>query len=118
MHGIPVDLDITFLHNSELIQVCLSLSSLQFNFHPIGSILVEGNWELLSVEGICIDHYQDTSNRSPYLLHHLLGQKIIGSEVFAPKYFALRFENGEILRVFDSSKEYESFSIQPGGIFV
>jgi hypothetical protein len=30
----------------------------------------------------------------------------------------LRFDNGYTLRVFDHSTQYESFSIQPGDIYV
>jgi hypothetical protein len=92
----------------------------QFHFHPAGSISVEGAWELLTADGTCIDHHQgrDGSDRPPYQLHRLLGHRVVGSEVCPPEWFALRFENGEVLRVFDDSAQYESFSIQPGKILV
>jgi hypothetical protein len=48
----------------------------------------------------------------------LLGRRIAGSEVAAPDWFALRFEGGDVLRVFDHSSQYESFQIEPGGIIV
>lgn len=38
--------------------------------------------------------------------------------VHAPDWFELRFEGGLAPRVFDDSEQYESFSIQPGDIFV
>jgi hypothetical protein len=43
---------------------------------------------------------------------------VAASEVSAPAWFALRFEGGEVLRVFDDSPQYESFQIEPGGIIV
>lgn len=118
MYGVPVDLDLSFLHGAELIQVCLGQHQLQFHFHPVGSISVEGGWELRDAAGVRIDgHWQDP-DRPPYQLHRPLGRRVARSEVAAPERFALTFEGGEVLRVFDDSPQYESFSIQPGNIFV
>jgi hypothetical protein len=118
VYGVPSDLDLSFLHGTELIQVCVGLNQLQFHFHPTGSISVEGGWELRDANGVRIDGRDDGPDRPPLQVHRLLGGRVAGSEVFAPKWFALRFEGGEILRVFDDSAQYESFSIQPGNIFV
>jgi hypothetical protein len=38
--------------------------------------------------------------------------------VSAPEWFALRFQGGDVLRVFDHSPHYESFQLEPGGIIV
>jgi hypothetical protein len=43
---------------------------------------------------------------------------VVDTEVSAPRWFALRFNGGEVLRVFDDSEQFESFSIQPGSIIV
>ena len=118
MYGVPADLDLNFLHGAQLTQVCLSQYQLQFHFHPAGNISVQGNWELCDAAGAVIDAHDDSASRPPYQLHHLLGQQVVGSEVSAPDWFALRFANGEVLRVFDDDEHYESFSIQPGNIFV
>jgi hypothetical protein len=118
MYGVPADLDLAFLHGGELIQVCLGLHEVQFHFHPTGSISVQGGWELLAPDGVCMDRSDDGPDRLPYELHRLLGHRVVGGEVFAPEWFALRFDGGEVLRVFDDSAQYESFSIQPGNIYV
>jgi hypothetical protein len=47
-----------------------------------------------------------------------LGQKVVGVRVQAPDWFELHFANGVVLRILDDSRQYESFSIQPGDIFV
>jgi hypothetical protein len=118
MYGVPGDLDLSFLHGTVLIQVCLGQYQLQFHFHPVGSILVESGWELRDAAGTRIDGHHEGPERPPYQLHRLLGCRVVGSEVSAPGWFALVFEGGEVLRVFDDSAQYESFSIQPGNIFV
>jgi hypothetical protein len=48
----------------------------------------------------------------------LLGQLVVSSQIDPPRSFSLRFGNGLVLRVFDNSPQYESFSIQPGDIHV
>jgi len=118
MYGVPANLDLTFLHDAVLIQVCLSQYELQFHFHPIGWIQVESGWELLDETGNRIDGHCDPAERQSHLLHGLLGRRVVRSEVSAPNWFALIFEGGMVLRVFDDSEQYESFSIQPGNIFV
>ena len=118
MYGVPQNLDIAFLHGASVIQVCLSQHQIQLHFHPVGSISIEGRWELHDANDFRIDRSHDTPNRPPYQLHRLLGQHVAATEVAAPGSFSLRFETGELLRVFDDSKQFESFSIQPGDIFV
>lgn len=118
MHGVPSGLNLTFLHEAELIQVCLGVYQLQFHFHPVGSIFVEGGWELLDAAGTRLDSRHEGLDRPPYQFHRLLGRRVIGSEVSAPAWFVLRFENGDILRIFDDSPQHESFQIEPGGVVV
>jgi hypothetical protein len=119
VHGVPADLDLTFLNGAELIQVCLGQYQLVFQFHPAHSISVEGSWDLLDSTGALIDgakRSDDWRDRPPYHLHRLLGRRVTDAEVAAPEWFALRFESGESLRIFDDSDQYESFSI--GGLYV
>jgi hypothetical protein len=58
------------------------------------------------------------NERSTYKVHRLLGKRVTGHDLNAPESFKLHFENGLALTVFDDSDRYESFSIQPGDIFV
>jgi hypothetical protein len=118
MYGVPVNLDLTFLHGAGLTQVCLGQHQVQFHFHPVGSIFVEGYWEFLGPTGEQIDHSYEEPERPPYQLHRLLSRAVVGSEVSAPEWFALRFSGGEVLKIFDDSPMYESFQIQPGNIIV
>ena len=119
MHGVPRNLDLGFLRGTILVQVCIGQYDVQFNFHPEGKVSVLGKWELANGSGEQLDrNFPDGSKRPPYQLHRLLGHRVVGSEVDAPRSFTLIFDSGDILRVFDDSKEYESFEIQPSGIYV
>jgi hypothetical protein len=118
MYGVPNGLDLNFLHGSELIQVCLGVHQVQFHFHPVGTIAVEGEWELLRADGSALDRSEPAPRTLPFQLHRLLGQRVTRTQVDPPTSIAVWFESGELLRVYDSSKEYESFTIQPGDIVV
>ena len=109
MYGVPANLDLAFLHGAELIQVCLGQYQVQFHFHPVGSLSVEGDWELIGKRGATLDRNEPAPRSRPFQLHKLLGQRVAGIQVTAPDWIALRFDNGLLLRVFDSSKEFESF---------
>ena len=118
MYGVPANLDLTFLHGASLIQICLGQFQVQFHFHPVGRIYVEGGWELLGAAGETLDRSYDETDRPPYELHRLLGEEVTSTEILAPDWFSITFDSGLVLRVFDDSEAYESFQIQPGDLVV
>ncbi len=126
MYGVPQDLDLSRFVGATLIQVCLGEFQVQFHFQAAGGvgsegmlcIGVEGRWGLHDRSGRILDRAGPNSDREAYRLHRLLGHAVEGAELDAPRSFALRFAGGEVLRIFDDSDQYESFSIQPGNIFV
>ena len=120
MHGVPADLDLTFLQGATLEQVCIGAYQFWFHFDPVGTIAVEGEWELRDAAGNLMDRFidQNVTDRGPFEIHRLLGRQVVATEVAAPTSIALRFDNGLELRIFDSSPQYESFSIQPGNIYI
>jgi hypothetical protein len=120
VHGVPPDLDLSPFIGATLERIDLGKWILHFRFamQPAGSIAVEGEWELLDHDGEVIDRQQEPSERAAYHLHHLLLQDVTAFEVHAPQWFSLTFNNGMILKVYDDSKQYESFAIQPGNIYI
>jgi hypothetical protein len=116
MYGVPMDLDLAFLHGAEVIQVCLGQYQVQLHFAPTASIFIQGGWELRDATAtqISCPQYGPSPRFDP--LHQLLGRRVVSTEVMPPKWFGLQFDGGENLRVFDDSKEFESFQIEPGGI--
>jgi hypothetical protein len=111
MYGVPADLDLSVLRGAELIQVCLGRFDIQFQFHPIGHVLVTGGWELFDETGVLIGCGVQEGSRPPFQLHRLLGEKIVGISIHAPTYLELVFSNGDTLRLVDNSEQYESFTI-------
>jgi hypothetical protein len=111
MYGVPAGLDLSFLHGAELIQIRLGVFEVIFCFHTDITFACSGNsWDLFDGAGACIDSGLPFP-RPPYQLHRLLGQRVIGTDVAAPRHLDLIFESGERLRVMDTSPEYESFTI-------
>ena len=118
MYGVPTNLDLQRFVGAMLIQVALGEFQVQFRFHPEGEIAVEGHWELRDQSGYLVDQAQPTHEREGYRVHRVIGRKVVASLVDAPTSITLKFDSGHRLQIFDSSREYESFSIQPGDVFV
>jgi hypothetical protein len=118
MYGVPANLDLTQFIDATLEQVCIGQFQVQFHFHPVGSIGVEGDWKLQGPDGSIVDQNQENENREVFRLHQLLGKRVVRTSVDPPRSLTLHFELGHELWVFDNSEQFESFSIQPGNIFV
>jgi hypothetical protein len=126
MYGVPSDLDLTRFYGAEVIQLAIGTHQLQVHLQPgegsslgqLQTIGIEGHWELRDGSGAVIDQAQDPATREVYRAHRVLGQRVTAGSLDAPKSFSLQFDNGLVLTVFDDSKQYESFFIQPGDIFV
>jgi hypothetical protein len=122
MHGVPADLGrhLEMFRGLTLTEIGVGRYILQFRFDgaPNPVIGVEGDWELISPEGQLLDQGIDPTERETYRFHAILNREVVGYEVAAPESFTLRFDSGHQLRVFDRSRQYESFSIQPGDVFV
>ena len=121
MYGVPADLDLRGFIGATLVQVCLGQYILQFHFQAsdgqMPAIGVEGDWTLTDSAGTVVDRADAGGVRDCYRVHVIIGSSVVGSTLDAPHSFALTFASGHELRVFDSSTEYESFSIQPGNVF-
>ena len=120
MHGVPANLDLTAFHGAPLEQIALGEHQIQFRFgaERRTEIGVEGHWELRGPDGALLDQQMETREREVYRIHVLLSRTVTDSHVNAPRSFALTFDSGHVLRVFDDSTHYESFSIQPGDVYV
>jgi hypothetical protein len=119
MYGVPADLDLSRFKGATLIFLGVGEFQIQFRFHPKSSISAEGKWELRDSAGSLVDEAVEiNAKRDAYRIHAILGKRVESYSVSAPNSFSLQFESGHTLTVFDDSKHYESFSIQPGDIFV
>jgi len=118
VYGVPKDLDLSRFHGSSLVQIAIGEFQVQFHFEDDASIGVEGRWELFDAAGSLLDQAMENSERDWYRVHGLLGHQVVGSEVEPPTSFTLVFDDGQRLKVYDDSGPYESFSIQPGDVFI
>ena len=119
LYGVPKDLDrhLRQFHGQQLIQLCIGAYRVQFDFEA-GGVSAEGKWELRDASGALVDESEPNEDRETYRVHRLLMLRVTGSHVEPPSWFELEFERGYVLRVYDDSDQYESFSIQPGDVFV
>ncbi len=122
MHGIPAHLSLSSFSGDQLEQVCVGSYEIQFRFASGAEISVEGKWELTDSAATVVDGADRDSHpysrSGPLKVHLLLGQTVTRWTVNAPTFFSLQFGSGHTLSIFDDSQEYESFSIQPGNIYV
>jgi len=129
MYGVPEDLDLSRFTDALFTAVCLGEFQVQFHFqqnasklHQNASISVMGKWDLHDSAGLLIDEMQiraeSISKREGFYAHCLLGSTVVGFRIHPPESFTLQFSSGYTLTVFDDSHQYESFSIQPGDIYI
>src|SRR5262249_33502914 len=119
MHGVPKNLNLDRFHGATLVQIALGEFQVQFVFSkPDLNISVEGDWAIRNPAAEIVDRSVPNEQRDSFKVHRLLGRSIASSEVDPPHSFTLRVDNGWILSVFDDSREYESFSINLGSIYV
>jgi hypothetical protein len=116
MHGVPSDLPLQSFVGSECSFIGLGQWQIQFHFigthgTDTGSISVEGNWEFRDASGDIIDRCQEPAEREAYRVHKIIGIPVTHFVIDAPKSFAIYFECGLSLTVYDDSEQYESFSV-------
>ena len=116
MRGVPPDLPVQVLIGSELTHIGLAMHHIQLHFDGEAHIGIEGEWHLKDRDGNLIDQDVDLpSDRKSYQIHRLLMQSVTSVSLDPPKSFTVTFANGDALTVFDSSPQYESFSVRING---
>ncbi|MGB2713657.1 MAG: hypothetical protein WBC51_05725 [Vicinamibacterales bacterium] len=118
MYGVPPNLPLQAFVGQEINQVCLGQFQTQLHSSGIGSISIEGHWELRDEAGVIVDAEKPHAERERYRIHQIIDVPITAFSIDAPRSFTLRFENGLELTVFDSLQRYESFSVQVSGRLV
>jgi hypothetical protein len=65
--------------------------------------------------GDIVDRAEEHETRESYRIHRLIDIAVARFSIDPPASFALFFDNGLALTVFDDSEQYESFSINVDG---
>lgn len=115
MYGVPPDLPLDRFVGHELNQIALGRFQTQLHFAGVGSIFIEGRWELSDPCGDIIDQEQEHASRDSYRIHCVLDLPVARFEIAVPKSFTLVFDPGYRLSVFDETPQFESFSIHLDG---
>src|SRR5687768_15360128 len=118
MHGLkPTDIDaLRHLQGAQITQVCLGPHDIQFNFMPRGNVAVQARSELMDSAGNILDVWEKRTKPGLCRFTELLESRVQDIEIDTPRSFILRFDNGLMLRVIDTSDECESFSVD--GLYV
>jgi len=118
MKGVPKDLPVNRFVGDFLTQVSVGMDGIHFHFGKAGTISVGGKWELRDGASTLIDKAMEHAQRDAYRIHGIFNADVTGASIDPPRSFSLTFSTGHVLTVYDDSKQYEAFSIQPGNIFI
>jgi hypothetical protein len=113
MHSLkPTDIDaLRHFEGAEVTQVCLGPYDIQFRFAPRGHIAVQARCELLDQAGTLLDAWEGKTKPGPCRFVELFESPVREVAIDTPRSFVLRFANALVLRVVDTSDQYESFSV-------
>jgi hypothetical protein len=118
MYGVPPDLPLDRFLGQECSLIAIGRFEIRFMFPGTGDICVFSKWEVCDGSGRVIDREQEHAERACYFVHRVIDSPVHRYVIDAPTSFTLYFENGYSLTIVDDSEQYESFSIQPDGIYV
>jgi len=117
MYGLSKDEKLDFLLEKELIQVAIGLNQVILNFYMDISIDIGGEFNHLRNSRSLIKNKK--LPRSAISLVELLGAHITDIKNSGDGTLELLFSNGDRLQIFDSEKNYESYTITlPDGTMV
>jgi hypothetical protein len=105
MYGLEKNIDLSFLTNKDLLQIAVSQFQITLYFSDEVTVSIEGNFQ---------HNNQINTNKSPNnasSLLDLLGSKTIEVENSGDGSIKISFSNGDVLNIFDSNKEYESYQL-------
>jgi primase-polymerase (primpol)-like protein len=108
MYGLPKDFDGSFLVGRTLNLVCFSQNQMSFHFDDDITITVESAFSYKTAQ--VVDVPVQESN-----LMELLGSAVSVARGEADGTLSLLFNNGQTLKVYDTTKQYESYTITYGG---
>lgn len=117
MYGFPKDLKLDDIVGSEIEQICLGRTDVQFRFGTGRAICSQALVEVVRGDEL-ISVWEPETNWSNASFQILLGIAIEGYTVLDERLLEIRFKDGLKLHFHDSSTRYESVQIYPEIIIV
>ena len=110
MYGLPKNIDLAFLLEKSLQQVCVGFNDLILQFDDDLGITItsECDYESKRDEVTRIEKYPLSAS----MICQLLGCSIVQAKGAEDGTLVLRFSNEDTLTIYDDSKEYESYQIK------
>lgn len=109
MYGVS-GLNLDEIIGSEIQQICLGRYDVQFRFRSGTNIAVQSDVTLLDGDKQ-IATWSEAENWSSLSFQQVFNVKVSSYSVHDDRVLQIEFENGLILRLHDSSDQYESFQI-------
>ena len=110
MYGLPKNINFDFFLEKTLLQICIGAHDLIFNFDGNVSITIASsigfscsNSKLQKTNDFC-----QIASTIAVLINHTIAS-VEGDEAGT---LTLKFDSGEIITIYDDSKEYESYTIK------
>jgi hypothetical protein len=109
MYGIS-DLNLDEIVGSEIHLICSGRYDVQFHFGSGTRVMVQGDVTLFEGDKL-VGSWNEENNWSSLAFQHLLNVTIKGYSVPNDRLLQIEFENSYVLKLHDSSDQYESFQI-------
>jgi hypothetical protein len=114
MYGLNDDVDLGFLMNKAIIQICLGKYQIILRLGDSTSISVEGKMKYTMHTSPVKDIEINCSEEHAGILQRLFDVPIVRTEVKPPGDLLLWFGNNDQLVIYDSKPSFESYQISGG----
>ncbi len=115
---VPEDLDLSAMVGTRLDSVTFAEYMLVLSYDSGHAFSIHGRVELRDQGGTEIESGSPDALRLGTQLPALVGEEVDRVLILAPQSIQLHMSSGRVIALFDDSKQYESFQIEPGGIIV
>jgi len=112
MYGLRSDVDLGFLADACLVQVCVGENEVILNFEPGISIMIAANVRLSRPE-MLPELIEDSRVLGPALVS-LLGDSVEGASVRPGGTLRMVWRTGAIVELLDSWEQFESYTVTHG----
>lgn len=110
MYGLPLDTDLSFFRGRQLRQLCIGCNEAILKFGDHVSLTIQTDIGHKSTARELIALYKMILPAVPMLVS-LINSTVTNACAIPPGTLALEFSNGDILEIYDSSSEFESYQI-------
>ncbi len=118
MYGVPEDLDLGAMLGTRLDSVTFGEYTLSLRFDSGHAFSIQGRIDVRDRDGAVLESGKPDKLRANTQLPALVGAMVDHVSILAPRSLELRMSTGHVIALFDDSRQYESFLIEPDGIVV